>query len=134
MQSDELEQWLLSLPLGEPVEIDGERVYLSLASEGAELGLILLPRPSEAEVAVAMRTGFQGALDYEAGLALSADDGDLLLSRWIAGAEAWSDVGDALEDLLSQASLWRAVAAGGSELTEDVQRDEARMRRAVNGG
>lgn len=133
MQSDELEQWLLSLPLGEPVEIDGESVYLSLAGGGAELGLILLPQPSEAQVAEAMRTGFQSALDYEAGLALSADEGDLLLSRWMPDAEAWSDVGEALEDLLSQASLWRAVAAGGNEQAEDVQRDEARMRRAVIG-
>jgi hypothetical protein len=134
MQADELEQWLLSLPLQEPCEVEGERVYLSLGEGGAEIGLILLPQASAAQVADALRTGFQGALDFEAGLALAPDSGDLLLNRWLPGAEAWSDVAEALDDLLSQAFLWRSAMASGGGLNEAVRRDDARMRQALGGG
>lgn len=134
MQSDELEQWLLSLPLAEPCDIDGESVYLSLGEGGAEIGLILLPHPSQAQIAEAMRTGFQGALDFQAGLALSPEGGELILNRWMPGAEAWSDVAEALEDILNQAALWRAAMAAGGGHTEAVRRDDARMRRTFNGG
>jgi hypothetical protein len=134
MQPDQLEQWLLSLPLGEPCEIDGERVYLTQAEGGAEIGLILLPHPSQAQIAEAMRTGFQGALEFEAGLALSPEGGELLLNRWMPGAEAWSDVGEALEEILNQAALWRAAMAAGGGHSESVRRDDARMRQALNRG
>lgn len=60
MAAEELERWLLGLPLDELCDIDGERVYLRLGSGGAELGLLLISHPSEAQIGEAMRTGFQG--------------------------------------------------------------------------
>lgn len=133
MQSDELEQWLLSLPLQEPCEVEGERVYLNLADGGAEIGLVLLVQASAAQVADALRTAFQGALEYEAGLALAPDGGDLLLNRWLPGVEAWSDVAEALDELLSQAALVRAAMASGAGPSDAVRRDDERMRRALSG-
>lgn len=135
MQSDELELWLLSLPLAEPCEIEGENVYLSLGEGGAELGVIMFPKPSQAQMADALRTGFQGALDFGAGLALSPEGGALLLNRWLPGVEAWSDAADALEELLDAAALWRAAMGAGSDHDHDeaIRRDDARMRRALDG-
>lgn len=130
MQSDELEQWLLSLPLDEPCMVAGEQVYLSVGDGGAEIGLVLLQEPSQAQVLDAMRTGFQGALDHAAGLAL-APAGDLVLNRWMPGVEAWSDVADALEDLLNQGALWRAAMAPGRL---EIHADDDRVRRSLAGG
>lgn len=136
MQSDQLEQWLLTLPLGEPCHIDGENVYLALGEAGAELGLILLQAPNGAQIAEAMRVGFQGAREFDAGLALAPEGGDLVLNRWVPDAEAWSDVGEALEDLLNQAALWRASMAAGvvSVLRDANRREEERMRRVLDAG
>lgn len=134
MRPEQLEQWLLALPLGEPCDIDGERVYLNLAEGGAEMGLILLAQPAQAQIAEAMRTGFQGALEFRAGLALSPDDGALLLNRWMPGAQAWSDVAEALEELLNQAALWRAAMTTGAGRSEAVRRDDARMRQVLDRG
>src|SRR4051794_8392848 len=114
MQSDELEDWLLSLPLAEPCEIDGESVYLALGDGGAEIGVILFPQPSQAQIAEALRTGFQGALDFGVGMALASEGGALLLNRWLPGAEAWSDAAAALEELLDAAALWRAAMGAGT--------------------
>lgn len=133
MHSEEMEQWLLSLPLGEAIDIDGEQAYLNLGEGGAEIGVILLAEPNQAQIADAMRTGFQAALEFEAGLALSPEGGELLLNRWLPGVEAWSDAAEALEDILNHASLWRALMAAGSGPGEAVLRDDARMRRALNG-
>jgi len=133
MAADDLEQWLLSLPLEEPCEIDGEQVYLKLGDTGAELGLILFAQPTGAQIAEAMRSGFQGALEYEAGLALGADGGELLLNRWLEGAEAWSDVAEALEGILNQAVLYRAVMSY-SEDHASLAREESRGRRELNRG
>lgn len=134
MLSEELEQWLLSLPLDEPCEIDGENVYLKLSNGGAELGLVLIPRPTGVQIADALRTGFQGALEFDAGLALSTDSGDLILNQWLSGVEAWSDVSEALESILNQAALWRAAMAVGDGHNDAARREESRARQAFNGG
>lgn len=134
MLSEELEQWLLSLPLDEPCDIDGENVYLRLGDGGAELGLVLTMQPTGVQIAEALRTGFQGALEFEAGLALSTENGDLVLNRWLAGVEAWSDVSEALEGILNQAALWRAAVTVNDGHNDAARRAESRARQAVNGG
>ncbi|MCA1325649.1 hypothetical protein [Herbaspirillum sp. alder98] len=136
MRSEELEQWLLALPLSEPCEIDGERVYFNIFDDGAELGLILLAQPSDAQVTEAIRTGFQGAMEFEAGLGIG-EDGALLLNRWLPQAETWFDAADALEDLLNQAGLWRAalgyVTKTGNRRDTGINRAEQRLRAAIKG-
>lgn len=134
MAADDLEKWLLSLPLEEPCNIDGENVYLRLGPDGAELGVILMTSPSGAQMAEAMRTGFQSALEYEAGLALGAAGDELVINRWIDGVEAWSDVGEALEGILNQAALFRAAMAHHEDHAGTQRRADARVRQELNRG
>lgn len=134
MAAEELERWLLGLPLDELCDIDGERVYLRLGSGGAELGLLLISHPSEAQIGEAMRTGFQGALQFEAGLALAPDGGGLVLNRWLDGVEAWGDVAEALEEILNHAALCRAAMAGSGNRNEVMRRAESHVRRMLNRG
>ncbi len=134
MAADDLEQWLLSLPLEEPCNIDGENVYLRLGPDGAELGVILMTNPSAAQVAEALRTGFQGALEYEAGLALAAAGDELVINRWIDDVEAWSDVGEALEGILNQAALFRAAMAHSEDHAGVARRPDTRARQELNRG
>ncbi|WP_296555980.1 hypothetical protein [Pigmentiphaga sp.] len=134
MTAEELEQWLLGLPLDEAVEIDGERVYLKPGDGGAELGLVLASRPTGEQIREAARTGFQGALEFAAGLALAGDDGALVLNRWLDGVETWSDAAGELEDLLNQAALWRAAMAVSRSTNEAARRAESHARKALNRG
>lgn len=134
MQSEELEQWLLALPLDEPCDIDGEAVYLRVRDGGAELGLILVEEPTDNQIADTMRSAFQCALDFDAGLAIDPEGGELILNRWLPGAEAWSDVAEALEGILNQAALWRAAMTTGSGRVSTASRAEERARQALNGG
>lgn len=134
MAEEELKQWLLGLPLDDACEIDGERVYLKPGDGGAELGLVLFSRPTGAQIGEAARTGFQGALEFEAGLALSGDDGALVLNRWLEGIETWSDAAEALEEILNQAALWRAAMAVSRSTNEAVRRAESQARKALNWG
>ena len=134
MNAEELEQWLLGLPLDDACEIDGERVYLKVGDGGAELGLVLVSRPTGAQISEAMRTGFQGALEFEAGLALSADGGALVLNRWLDGIETWLGAAEALEDILNQAALWRAAMGVSRSSNEAMRRAESHARKALNWG
>ncbi|WP_075257003.1 hypothetical protein [Herbaspirillum camelliae] len=135
MVSQEMEQWLQALPLGEPIDIGGESVCLLVDDDGAELVLVLLREPSQAQIAEAMRSGFQCALDFEAGLAIAEDSGALVLNRWLAQAETWVDVAEALEDILNQAGLCRvAMKPSTARPAQEANRAELRMRAALNGG
>ena len=134
MAEEELKQWLLGLPLDDACEIDGERVYLKPDDGGAELGLILAVRPTGAQISAAARSGFQGALEFEAGLALSGNGGALVLNRWLEGIEAWSDAAEALEDILNQAALWRDAMAASRSTSGAVRRAESHDRKALNRG
>ncbi|TQK12972.1 hypothetical protein FB599_0379 [Herbaspirillum sp. SJZ130] len=135
MLSEDLEQWLQGLPLGEPFDIGGESVYLQVGDGGAELGVILVREPTDAQITESMRCGFQCALEFEAGLAIP-DDGDaLVLNRWLPDAETWADAADALENILNQAGLWRAaMKPSNGRQAEDSSRAEQRLRTALNGG
>lgn len=108
--SDDIASWLEELPAEAPLVLDGESAYLLPAQGGAELGAILLREASDAQVEEAARTGFQGARQFEAGLALRPD-GALVLSQWLPKAESWLDAAPALEQLFNQLAMWRAAMA-----------------------
>ena len=134
----DLEQWLLGLPLDETFGIDGELVFLKVNGQGAELGLILTPAATGEQIADALHSGFQSALDFDAGLALSPDGGDLLLTRWLPGIETWADAAEALEELLNQAGMWRAAMAAPDSRPADPgrryeQRYGAHLRKTITG-
>lgn len=106
---DELEQWLREQPLDEPVELDGEIVYLEVRPAGAVLGAHLTPFFTRVQLQDAMKQGFHCAVMFEsgAGLGQSADGNALVLSRWLPDARDWTDAAEALEDLLNQLATWR---------------------------
>ena len=102
---DDIEEWLASLPTGSPIDIDGEAVYLNIGADGAELGAYLYREYTLSQLQQAMKTGFQSALQYDAGLGLKDDA--LLLTQWLPRARNWVDAGQALENLLNQIAMWR---------------------------
>ena len=133
--SEELEQWLQGLPLGEPFDLGGESVYLQPGDGGAELGVILLHAPTDVQIADSMRCGFQCALEFEAGLAIPEELDALVLNRWLPDAETWADAADALENILNQVGLWRAAMKPSTgRPAEETSRAEQRLRTAFNGG
>lgn len=132
---EQLDQWLAALPLDEPVVIDGESVYLQPQHDGAELGLHLLRNFSTAQLEEAARAGFHSARQFDAGLAVRDDGQSLVLNRWLPGAQGWHDAGAALEDLLNQAALWRALLAPQRPRRDDsVSAEEQRIRARFAGG
>ncbi|KQZ44732.1 hypothetical protein [Duganella sp. Root1480D1] len=108
--SDDIARWLADLAVDAPLVLEGESAYLHPVSGGAELGAILLREASDAQVDQAARAGFQGARQFDAGLAIRAD-GALVLSQWLPQAETWLDAAPALEQLFNQLALWRAAMA-----------------------
>lgn len=135
MQISELEEWLQGLPLDEPVFIDGESVYLRVEDGGAELGAVFLDSVTGEQILEALRQGFQLAMEYEAGWALSTDGGKLLLTQWIPGVSDWTEVPDELEKLLNQVAALRLAEDVGTKFkTEDMpNRDERRIRSKLLG-
>ncbi len=129
MENNSLEQWLQELPLDEVVEIDGESVFLNVHPHGAELGVYLANSCTGRMLSDALRTGFQSALSFDAGLGVSGEGNHLTLSRWLPHAESWTDVSEALEDLLNQTAMWRAAMAYSGPARDDkLNRHEARVR------
>lgn len=108
--ADHLEEWLASLPVNEPVSIDGEQAYLRVGPRGAELGVYLLRHFTPAQMEDAAHAGFQSARQFDAGLAL-LDDNALVLNQWLPDVDSWPQAIDALEEILNQAALWRALMA-----------------------
>jgi hypothetical protein len=108
MDTNQLELWLDSLPLDETTEIDGESVYLRVDAAGAELGVHFMDDFSDEQLRWALDQGFENALDFDAGWALSLDGRTLLLTRWVPGASGWNTVPEALEQLLNQVELLRS--------------------------
>jgi len=135
MLISELDEWLQSLPLGEPVDIDGESVYLKPDGDGAELGVEFLEEASEEQIQDALQKGFQMAMEFDAGWALAPDGGKLLLAQWLPRVTDWTEAADALELLLNQVAMLRAMEAEPrEEVTETMSRDERRIRSKLFGG
>jgi len=129
MQSDERDPQPHDFPLNEAVAIDGESVYLRVHRDGAELGAHFLAPVSERELQEALQLGFQSALEFDAGWALSDDGDTLLLTQWLPGVQDWTEVPDALELLLNQVELLRTmVTLTGTRPEHGASRDERRFR------
>lgn len=127
----EVEKWLEALPLNEPVNIDGESVYLKVGEDGAELGVHFMDEVTDQQILDALQQGFQNALEFNAGWALSSDGSTLLLSQWLPGVSGWVDVSETLEQLLNQVELLRTmeVISISHVKTKDIpSRDEQRFR------
>jgi len=133
MLSLQLEHWLDSLPLDQPIEVDGESASLELHPDGALLSLSLGESATGAQIADALHTGFQSALEFDAGLALN-DEGALMLTQWLPAASCWRDAAEALEGLLNQAAMWRASMAPGSPAPAADQRRAAERIRQLFAG
>jgi hypothetical protein len=133
MQNDDFEQQLLAFPLDEPVAIDGQSAYLRVDPDGAELAVLFLDTASGRQLQDALQLGFQSALEFDAGWAMTADGSSLLLSRWLPGAEGWADAAEALDQLLNQVELLRSLVTitGGSD--HSLRRDERFIRSKIMG-
>ena len=132
---DEIERWLDSQPLDEPIDINGELVYLRVQGEGAELGLYLSRDYTPAQLEAALKKGFNSALNYSAGLGVSTDDHALVLTQWLPGVTRWIEAADPLEQLLNQAELWRRSVKSVQikPVSLEGNRNEQRLRMAFAG-
>jgi hypothetical protein len=132
---DDFLQWLKSQPLDEPVEIDGESVYLKVREDGAELGAFLVHSYTPAQLQDALKQGFNSATRYDAGLGRTADGSSLVLNLWLSDCTGWAGAAEALENLLNQLSEWRAVFVPPKVLQMDSQttRNEQRLRMLFTG-
>jgi len=134
VQISELDEWLQGLPIDDPVDIDGESVYLKISGDGAELGVVYLDEVTGEQINDALRRGFQMAMEFDAGWALSADGSKLLLTQWLPGVHEWTEVPDALELLLNQVAALRAAESAPKEAMESLSsRDERRIRSKLFG-
>jgi hypothetical protein len=137
MYDPDTEHWLQTLPVASPVAIDGVEVWLKAFPVGAELGAYLLHGFSEAELQDALRHGFRGAVEFDAGFGLSPDGGSLCLSQWLPGVSGWVEAAEPLEKLLNQVGLLRESIdpARNALMHNPVQeRIEQRMRKKLEGG
>jgi hypothetical protein len=132
---DDFLQWLKSQPLDEPVEIDGESVYLKVREDGAELGAFLVHSYTPAQLQDALKQGFNSATRYDAGLGRTADGSSLVLNLWLSDCAGWAGAAEALENLLNQLSEWRAVFVPPKVIQMDSQstRNEQRLRMLFTG-
>lgn len=132
---DEIGQWLREQPFDEPVEIDGESVYLRVQSNGAELGAILTRSFSRLQLQDALKQGFQSALDFDAGLGCSDDGTILVLNQWLPHVQDWVGAAEALEKILNQASMWREALSPGrpQQMDKMGNRNEQRLRMLFTG-
>ncbi|MGI4846681.1 MAG: hypothetical protein ACRYGK_00850 [Janthinobacterium lividum] len=132
--SDDVESWLQTLPLETPVTIDGESVFLRVGRSGAELGVILFPAPTDAQLIDAARVGFQSAMQYEAGLGFSDEPDAAVLSQWLPHAGNWTDAAQALEALLNQTALFRvALGRAAPKAAPEISPQERRIRAMMTG-
>lgn len=104
----ETENWLSGLPVNSPVNIDGILVWLNVQRDGAELGAQLIHPCSEIELQDALRYGFENALLFDAGFALSGDGKSLNLLQWLPGVRKWTEAFEPLEKLLNQVESLQA--------------------------
>jgi hypothetical protein len=133
--TDDVESFLHSLPLGKPVTVEGEPVFLRVGENGTELGVILFTAPTDAQLIDVSRIGFQSALEYDAGLGIWAEEDAVVLSRWLPSVTSWPEAAEPLEELLEQAALWRsALAPSAPKATSpELSANERRIRAMIAG-
>jgi hypothetical protein len=132
---DETEQWLRALSLDEPAEIDGERIYLKVGQGGAELGGYLFRAYTRVQLQQALRQGFRSAMKFDAGLGVTTDGSDLVLTQWLVNASSWLDAAEPMEKLLNQLSTWRAALEPAKPAVMDTaaKRHEQSLRMLFKG-
>ncbi|MFC7516075.1 hypothetical protein ACFQUU_13755 [Herbaspirillum sp. GCM10030257] len=130
MENDEIEQWLQEQPLDEPVEIDGESVYLKVGPSGAELGAYLIQSYTQVQLHEALKLGFKSALRFDAGLGQTPDGSALVLTQWLPQVSGWSEAAEPLENILNQLSMWRAALTPEKPrpASQIADRNEQRLR------
>lgn len=134
MQIVELERQLQSFPLDQPVRIEDESVYLKVDRDGAELGIHFLESVSDQQLQEALQLGFQNALEFDAGWAISDDGSILLLTQWLPGVSSWMEATEALEQLLNQVELLRTLESITSAKAEhSPNRHEQHIRSKLMG-
>ena len=111
LSESDLVHWLESQPIDEPVNVDGETVLLKNSLSGSTLIGLLLPDFSEQQLRRAMEQGFAHAIEFEAGLGISADGGSLILTQWLPYVSTWMEAARPLENLLNQLASWRTALA-----------------------
>ncbi|MES2743001.1 MAG: hypothetical protein V4754_18920 [Pseudomonadota bacterium] len=113
-ESEQLQHWLAGSPVDTILNLYEEQVFLNLARDGAELGLVLLPQCGADQLAEVMGLGFSSALQFEAGLSCSADGKQVSLTRYLPGVLNWVAAGAALQALLEQAAAWRIMLSSAA--------------------
>jgi len=108
MLDAETERWLETLPLGEALDIGGEKVYLRIEDGGAELGAILIRNCTDLQLQDALRLGMRCAAEFDAGYSMSEDEATLCVTQWLPGAAGWKEAAEPLEKLLNQIDMLRA--------------------------
>lgn len=133
--ADDLQEWLQAQPLDTPIDINGESVYLNVEANGAELGAYLLHGHVQSQLREALLQGFSSAIEFDAGLAQSADGNSLTLTQWLPGVSSWEQAAHALENLLNQLSVWRAELKPAARIpvVNARSRTEERLRRSFAG-
>lgn len=127
----EIQEWLMELPLNTEVDLGGERVYLKVLGNGAELGARLVDGMSGEQMQAALQNAFASAIEFNAGLAYTADGSGLALTCWLPDVYSWSAARAALESLLNQLAVWRRRLASSPNTVSSpplLSREEMQMR------
>lgn len=109
LSEDEVELYLQEQAVNLPVQLAGESVRLDVSVHGAQLSATLLSGYQSEQLQQALALGFSGAIEYEAGLGISEDGANLILTQWLPKVRDWQQAAPALEQLLNQLSSWRAT-------------------------
>lgn len=131
----ETRDWLAEQPLGQPINIGTEYVYLTVRDDGAELGAYLIQNYAQIHLETAMRNAFYSATWFNAGLGRTADGKTLVLNLWLPHVSGWQEAVEPLENLLNQLRLWRAELMPSTEKRPDkvADRTEQRLRSLLTG-
>jgi hypothetical protein len=135
MEDNDLADWLKSLPVNEPVTIDGESVCLLVRENGAELCGYFMQSFGDNELETALRMGFESATEFDAGWSISPDDGALMLTQWLPLVDSWMEAVEPLENLLDQLATLRTALEPPEPTIDPIRdRDEQRLRMLLTRG
>jgi len=130
---DDLIAYLETLDISDVAEIDSDLLSLTVRASGAELRYELVENVTDAMAIDYLQSGFQMALEFEAGLSL-ADNGSLVLSLWLDNVFQWIDAASAVSILITQATFLRQLVRPAATAVDDRrQREEARLRGLLTG-
>jgi hypothetical protein len=104
----ETEEWLDGFALASPVAVGDIEVCLTVFPTGAILDACVFRDCTDAQLLDALRMGFRGALEFEAGYSVSRDSAALHLSQWLPGVGGWLEAAEPLERILNQVDTIRA--------------------------